>query len=133
MKTKEQVDVILGMHANGLTVRTIARTLGCSPHTVDRYVQLGEWRPRRPVKGKLHGLENWLTERFLHHRGNANLVRQEVLHELEIEVSLRTVERAVAPLRKKLKTDIRVHQDCSSLEPALPVLYRRLQSEEFRI
>ena len=103
MKTKEQVNAILAMHANGMTAHASGHALGCSPHTVERYVEQGEWRPRRQAKGKLHGLESWLTERFLRHRGNADVVRQELLSELGIEVSLRTVERAVAPLRKELK------------------------------
>ncbi len=70
-KTKEQVNAILAMHANGMTAHAMGHALGCSPHTVERYVEQGEWRPRRQAKGKLHGLENWLTERFLRHRGVA--------------------------------------------------------------
>ena len=103
MKTKEQVNAILAMHANGLTARAIGRALGCSPRTVDRYVKQGGWCARRQAGGRLHGLEDWLAERFLRHGGNADVVRQELAAEHGIEVSLRTVERAVAPLRRELK------------------------------
>ncbi len=37
------------------------------------------------------------------HRGNADVVRQDLQCELGIEVSLRTVERAVAPMRRQLR------------------------------
>lgn len=103
MKTKDQVNAIIAMHENGMTARSIARAIGCSPHTVGRYLKLGEWRPRRQAKGKLHGLEDWLAERFTRHRGNADVVRQELLAEHGIEVSLRTVERAVEPLRREMR------------------------------
>jgi transposase len=42
-----------------------------------------------------------LRERFRRHAGNADVVRQELAHEKNITVSLRTVERAVAPLRRE--------------------------------
>ena len=46
--------------------------------------------------GRPDGLEDWLKERFFQHRGNAEVVRQDLARELSIEVSPRTVERAVA-------------------------------------
>ena len=52
--------------------------------------------------GVLAGLQGWLAERFRQHRGNADVVRQELAAEHGIAVSLRTVERAVAPLRREL-------------------------------
>ena len=63
-----------------------------------RYVATTGWAPygspRRATK--LDGLEDWLKERFFQHRGNAEVVRQDLARELSIEVSPRTVERAVA-------------------------------------
>jgi transposase len=47
-------------------------------------------------------LSEWLREGFRQHAGNADVVRQELAREKDITVSLRTVERAVAPLRREL-------------------------------
>ncbi len=69
-----------------------------------RYLQAEGWvaysRPRRD--GALSGLDGWLEERFFRHRGNAEVVRQDLKRELSIDASLRTVERAVAPHRRLL-------------------------------
>ncbi len=56
---------------------------------------------------KLDGLGPWLAERFRRHAGNADVVRQELAAEKGIAVSLRTVERAVAPLRRELRAEAR--------------------------
>ena len=45
----------------------------------------------------------WLAERLQRHRGNADVVRQDLQRELGLEVSLRTVQRAVEPLRRQLR------------------------------
>ena len=55
----------------------------------------------------LDGLEDWLGERFRRHRGNADVVRQDLVREKGIVVSLRTIERAVAPLRQAIKAEAR--------------------------
>ena len=44
----------------------------------------------------------WVAEQYLKHRGNADVVRQELQRELGMQVSLRTIERAVAPLRRQM-------------------------------
>ncbi|MDH5256346.1 MAG: IS21 family transposase, partial [Gammaproteobacteria bacterium] len=64
------------------------------------------YRTPRRRKG-LDGLEDWLAARFRQHRGNADVVRQELLAEHGIAVSLRTVERAVAHLRRELEAEAR--------------------------
>ena len=46
-----------------------------------------------------------MKECFFRHRGNAEVVRQDLLRELSIDVSLRTVERAVAPFRRLLTAE----------------------------
>lgn len=56
---------------------------------------------------KLDGLSDWLAERFRRHRGNADVIRQELAQEKDIHVSLRTVERTVAPLRRELAAEAR--------------------------
>ena len=53
------------------------------------------------------GWRDWLAERFRRHRGNADVVRQELLAEHGISISLRTVERAVAHLRRELAAEAR--------------------------
>jgi transposase len=76
---------------------------------VKRYLEAGGWvayrTPRRARR--LDGLEGWLAERFRRHRGNADVVRQDLAREHGIIVSLRTVERAVAPLRQALRAEAR--------------------------
>ena len=63
---------------------------------------------RKPRRSKaLDGLEGWLAERFRRHRGNADVVRQDLARERGIMVSLRTIERAVAPLRQALRAEAR--------------------------
>jgi hypothetical protein len=44
-----------------------------------------------------------VAERFRRHAGNADVVRQELLAETGLKLSLRTVEREVAPLRRQLE------------------------------
>lgn len=48
-----------------------------------------------------------MSERFRRHCGNADVIRQELAAEKAIAVSLRTVERAVAPLRQELVAQAR--------------------------
>jgi len=55
----------------------------------------------------LDGLEVWVEERFRRHAGNADVVRQELAADKGIEVSLRTVERAVVHLRQELRAEAR--------------------------
>ncbi len=109
MKLPEEVEAVLGLHRRGWGTRRIAVELGMSRNTVRRYLRQGGWcaykRPSRA--GKLAGLETWLAERFRQHRGNAAVVHQELLDELGVSVSLRTVERAVAPLRRQLRAEAR--------------------------
>jgi transposase len=61
--------------------------------------------PRRSKA--LDGLSVWLSERFRQHRGNADVVRQDLVREKGIVVSLRTVERAVACWRRELRAEAR--------------------------
>jgi transposase len=100
---------MLRLHALGWGVWRIATELGCSHMTVRRYLDAGGWAPapvpRRPKT--LDGLESWLAERFRRHRGNADVVRQDLEREHGVRVSLRTVERAVAPWRRELEAEAR--------------------------
>jgi transposase len=97
------------LKALGWGVRRIARELGCSHMTVRRYLEAGGWPGyRAPQRSRvLDGLEVWLAERFRRHRGNADVVRQELAREHGLAVSLRTVERAVQGLRRELVAEAR--------------------------
>lgn len=51
------------------------------------------------------GLEDWLRERFLRHHTNADVVRQDLIAEKDVAVSLRTLQRAVQPYRHAQKAE----------------------------
>jgi transposase len=109
MRTPDEVAAMLRLRALGWGERRIATALGCNRRTVRRYLAAEGWvgyrRPRRPKL--LEGLEDWLAERFRRHRGNADVVRQDLLRERGLAVSLRTVERAAAGLRQALRAEAR--------------------------
>ncbi len=107
MKQSDEVEAMLHLHALGWGLKRIAREFGCSKNTVRRYVEANGWMAySRPTSGgKLEDQEAWLKERFLRHRGNAEVVRQDLLREQSIDVSLRTVERAVLPFRRLLTAE----------------------------
>ncbi len=109
VRTPDEVVAMLRLRALGWGTRRIAAEFGCSRNTVKRYVELGGWVPLAAASRPraLDGLEDWLAERFRRHRGNADVVRQELLAEHWITVSLRTVERAVAHLRRELAAEAR--------------------------
>jgi Integrase core domain len=71
---------------------------------VRRWLAEGDWRACASVSRskKLDGLSDWIADRFRRHAGNADVVRQELASEKGLVVSLRTVERATAPLRREL-------------------------------
>ena len=104
VRTPDEVAAMLRLRALGWGERRIATALGCSRRAVRRYLAGGGWvscrRPRRAKR--LDGLEAWLEERFFRHRGNADVVRQDLEREHGVRVSLRTVERAVKGLRRSL-------------------------------
>ncbi|MCP1845664.1 hypothetical protein J2R78_008698 [Bradyrhizobium sp. USDA 4538] len=54
---------------------------------------------------RLDGLEGWPRERFIRHRGNADVVRQDLLAEKGVTVSRRTLQRAMQPYRRALKAE----------------------------
>ncbi|KWV43932.1 transposase, partial [Bradyrhizobium macuxiense] len=107
MKTPDDVAEMLRLRACGWGLKRIARQLGCSHHTVKDYVAAGGVKPfKSPERPKrLDGLEGWLRERFIRHRGNADVVRQDLLAEKGVTVSRRTLQRAVQPYRQALKAE----------------------------
>ena len=109
MKTPDDVSAMVRLKALGWGSKRIASELGCSKNTVKRWLQYGDWKPcAAPSRSKkLDGLADWLAERFRRHDGNADVVRQELFDEKKVQVSLRTVERTVAPLRRELVAEAR--------------------------
>jgi transposase len=109
MKAPDEVAAMLRLKRLGWGVKRIATELGCSHMTVRRYLEQGGWVAyRTPRRSKtLDGLEEWLAARFRQHRGNADVVRQELLAEHGVAVGLRTVERAVAHLRRAFAAEAR--------------------------
>jgi transposase len=104
MQAPEAVAAMLRLGALGWGSKRIAREFGCSRATVKRYLRQGRWVPyrSRPPCGCLLGLKSFIRERFLQHRGNADVVRQDLAREHGVRVSLRTVERAVRSYRREL-------------------------------
>lgn len=109
METPEDVAVMLRLKGLGWGAKRIAFELGCSRNTVKRYLRRGAWAPYQGTnrQGALDGLEGWLGERLRQHRGNADVVRQDLEREHDIRVSLRTVERAVRDHRRELEAQTR--------------------------
>jgi transposase len=109
MREPDEVAAMIRLYRLGWGVKWIAKELGCSHMTVRRYLSAGGWEPyKRPGRHRaLGGYSAWLAERFHRHRGNCDVVRQELLKEHGVAVSLRTVERAVSHLRRKLEAEAR--------------------------
>src|SRR6201998_4865346 len=109
MLAPDEVAQMVRLHQLGWGSKRIAGELGCSRNTVKRYLAAGNWAAIRPARRRrrLDGLEEWLAERFRRHRGNCDVVRQDLLREHGMTVSLRTVERAVVPLRQALQAEAR--------------------------
>jgi len=109
MQTPEAVTAMGRLWTLGWGIKRIARELGCSKNTVRHYLRQGGWQPyRRPGRpNKLQGLESWLAASFQQHRGNADVVRQELQRVHGVQLSLRTVERAVRPWRQALEAQAR--------------------------
>jgi len=103
LHTPEEVEEMLSLHEQGHSIRSLAKRPGWCRNTVRKYIRDG-YQPFKTQNRKraLDGLEEWLKERLVLHEGNADVVRQDLAAEKEIVVSLRTVERAVAPFRREL-------------------------------
>ncbi len=100
---EREVQGILGLRGRGWHVRAIARELGVSRNTVRAWVRR-EGKAPRPGPGRrrrLAGHEAWVRERYLAGVRNGDVLRQE-LAERGIDVSLRTVERCLKPVRDEV-------------------------------
>jgi len=102
-----EVQKMLALKALGWGSKRISEELGCSRNTVREYLRQGGWKPM-DVSGRASVLEphrEWLAERLRRHRGNADVVRQDLERELGVAVALRTVQRAVEPVRREMRAD----------------------------
>ena len=104
MLSPEEVRRMQALSALGWGAKRICKEIGCSRNTVRQYLRHGGWRPMETGGrcGALDDHREWLEQRLRQHRGNADVVRQDLQSELGVTVSLRTVQRAVAPLRQEL-------------------------------
>lgn len=104
MKKPEIVEEILQMAEQGYGKKRIAKFLGISVKTVRKYLRQKEWKPYqpRPKRSQLIHLTDWLVDNFHQHKGNAAVLHQELKRQHNINVSLRSVERAVQSLREQL-------------------------------
>ena len=109
MQTPEVVAAMRRLYERGWGLRRIAGELGCSRNTVKRHLGQSSWTPyRSPNRRQTLGeLNEWLAASFRQHRGNADVVRQELQRVHGLHVSLRTVERAVRPWRQALEAEAR--------------------------
>lgn len=107
MLAPQEVQRMLALSALGWGSKRISRELGCSRNTVREYLRQGGWRAMDVAAraGALKPHREWLAERLRRHRGNADVVRQDLARELGLQVSLRTVQRAVEPLRRELRAE----------------------------
>ncbi len=132
MRTQADVALMLRLKGLGWGLKRIAGELGYSRKTVRSWLAQGEWRPyaspSRPKK--LDGLSDWLRERFCLHAGNTDMVRQELERDKNITVSLRTVERAVAPLWREFVVAARPQQ--SAFEWMRAVLQKDVSLDALR-
>jgi transposase len=107
MKTPDEIGAIKRLHDLGWGAKRIARELQVSKNTVKKYIA-ADGRIKYQGSGrssKLEAHEEWLREEYRRHRGNAEVVRQELERQKGVQVSLRTVERAVEGQRRLLTAE----------------------------
>lgn len=111
MLAPQEVQRMLALQAQGWGAKRISQELGCSRNTVREYLRSGGCKPM-DVSGRASILAPhlaWLEQRLRQHKGNADVVRQDLQREFGIAVSLRTVQRAVAPMRVALRAQAVAH------------------------
>ena len=103
MEPPNVVEKILYLSSEGWGKRRIAKELGISANTVKHYRRQGKWRPYNIPKRikRLEALDVWLEEMFNPHKGNAEVIRQELVRQHNLQADLRTVERAVKLFRQR--------------------------------
>src|SRR4029453_2057022 len=86
MLAPQEVQRMLALSALGWGAKRISRELGCSRNTVREYLRRGGWQSMDVAKraSVLEPHREWLAERLRRHRGNADVVRQDLARELGI-------------------------------------------------
>lgn len=109
MVKPEEIERMLEMRARGWGAKKIASELGCARNTVRRYLRAGgAVRYRQPQRRcKLEEVKLQVERSFRKHHGNADVVRQDLEREHGLKTSLRTVQRAVQGLRRRLNAEAR--------------------------
>ena len=104
MKAPDDVSAMLRLKGLGWGSRRIAAELGCAQHSAALAGARGLAAVGVAVAVQEAGriCRSGCASGFLRHAGNADVVRQELAREKSVSVSLRTVERAVAPFRREL-------------------------------
>jgi transposase len=107
METPEDVATMLRLAEKGWGAKRIAAALGCSKNTVKRYLNAGGYVPYAAGHRAqaLDPYRDWLADKLVQHRGNAVVVHQELVRTFGLDVSLRTVERAVTEVRRTLAAE----------------------------
>jgi len=108
METPDDVAAMLRLSAAGWGAKRIARELGCARNTVRHYLRQGGWKAYGGGEGRKKALDehaDWVRKEFERHKGNAEVVRQELKRQKKVSVSLRTVERAVEGRRRQLRAE----------------------------
>ena len=95
-------EVAAMMRLHGLAGEPSGLRTRSAPHATrfdDIFARVVRCPFRRPARRSvLDGFEGWLRKRFFRHGGNADVIRQELLAEHGVVLSLRHVERRVAGL-----------------------------------
>ena len=110
VRTPDEVAAMLRLHALGWGTRRIAAEFGCSRNTVKRYVGRGGWAPLAHGRAGHAPSTGWRTGSPSASGAIAatpTWCGRSSLAEHGIAVSLRTVERAVAHLRRELAAEAR--------------------------
>jgi transposase len=108
METPDDVAAMLRLQAAGWGAKRIAKEFGCARNTVRHYLRQGGWKPYGGGEGRKKVLDEhtgWVGKEFERHKGNAEVVRQELKRQKGVSVSLRTVERAVKDRRRQLRAE----------------------------
>jgi transposase len=107
MITPDEVGAIKKLYELGWGARRIARNLGMSRNTVKKHLKIdGYPEYKKPTRPKaLEPYREWVEAEYKKHRGNAEVVRQELQSQKGITVSLRTVERSVEAQKRLFEAE----------------------------
>ena len=102
MKTAREIALMHMLLQDGWSKRMVASRLGISRNTLERYLDLGDERAAsvRHRTSKLKRCLEWLAEQGERHEENSETLRRRLAEEKAIQVSRRTMQRAIKHLRE---------------------------------